>query len=149
MMTYLKKKRDWPINVVNESVWQIQVHLRVVYCANFLNIGQQNGVIWKDMIDILTLLLWDPVRCTCFNLTVLNKVLIDSWRTISKSVYYILWFELSFGVRDVDWQVRMHCAVQLRLCVYYKQHFFKFLPSLRIAQDASQLFHRFSKNFEV
>ena len=28
-----------------------KVHFCVVYCAKFLNDGQQNGVTWKDMID--------------------------------------------------------------------------------------------------
>ena len=34
------------------SIWQVHVHFRVVYCENFLNIGRQNGVTWKDLIDI-------------------------------------------------------------------------------------------------
>ena len=45
----LKEKHDRRINILNETVGQID--FRVVCYAN-LKIGQQNGVTWKDMIDI-------------------------------------------------------------------------------------------------
>ena len=41
------------------------VHFGVGYCANFLNIGQHNGVTWKDMITISISWVWDPVTRTC------------------------------------------------------------------------------------
>ena len=44
---------------------QILVHLRAIYGANPLNIGQQNGVTWEDMIDINFLIesLWLLLVC--------------------------------------------------------------------------------------
>ena len=30
------------------SFWQLLVRIRVDYCADFLNIGQQNETAWKD-----------------------------------------------------------------------------------------------------
>ena len=61
----------------------------VSYCANFSNVRLQNGVNWKGMIDIPNFRAWDPVTGTCLNFTLSNKLLIDSWCRISKSVNHI------------------------------------------------------------
>ena len=53
--------------------WQVIVHFCVAYCANFLNIVQQNGVTWKDMIDISNFRVWNPMTGTCLNLTFSKK----------------------------------------------------------------------------
>ena len=61
----------------------------VVYCSNFSNIRQHNGVAWKDMIGMPTFRAWGPVTSTCLNVTFLNKLLIDSSSSIPKSVNQI------------------------------------------------------------
>ena len=99
--------------------WQLPVPFRVVYCADFSNTGQQNRATWKDMTDISNFRVWDHVAGTCFNLGFPNKLLIDSRCSISKSQSRLRsWFQMAFGIRDLNWQVRMCCEVPLRLCVY-------------------------------
>ena len=45
------KESDQQVKTVkNDLFWQVVVHLR---CANLLNLGQQNGLTWNDMIDRL------------------------------------------------------------------------------------------------
>ena len=80
-------------------LWQVLVPFRVDYYANFVNIWQQDRVTWKDMIDISNFPVWDPVAATCLILAFLNKLLIDSWRSISKSVNHFFdhGFECLFG----------------------------------------------------
>ena len=55
------------------------------YSANFLYNGQQYSAARKDMIDIST----SRATGTCLNFMFLNKVLIDRWFGISKSVNHI------------------------------------------------------------
>ena len=49
------------------SFWLVLVHFRIVYCANFLHIGQQSGVTWKGMIEISEFEC-DSVTGDCLNL---------------------------------------------------------------------------------
>ena len=50
----------------------------------------------------------------------LNKIFQDSWCSISESQSHLLsWFQISFGIRDLNWQFRMCCEVPLRFCVKY------------------------------
>ena len=52
-----------------------------------------------------------------------NKVLIDSWCSISESVNHVSdhGFKWLLGICDVNWKVRMRCQVSLRLCVKYSE----------------------------
>ena len=98
------------------SFWLVLVHFRVFYCANFQNIGQQNGVIW-DVFDMSNFRLWDTVTGACLNLRSLNK---REWQLLSQYFYKCQshlrsWFQTFFGICDFNWQIKMCCEVTLRL----------------------------------
>ena len=59
--------------------WQVLVHFRVFSLCRFLNHYAAEWHILK------TPWLWNPVTSTFLNLTFFNKLLIDSWCSISKS----------------------------------------------------------------
>ena len=108
--------------------WQVLVHVRVGNCAN-LNIGQQNGVTSKDIIDISNFRVWDPVKGTCLNLTFSNDFLLTSGAVFLKvsitspimlpNAFWDLWTQPTS-------QNRMCCEVPIRLCnkfIIYKPCF--------------------------
>ena len=74
----------------HETVWQELVHFRVDYCANLVNMGQRKDLIWRNVIDFWTFLVWwCPVFGTWLNLIFSNKLLFDSWCSISESVNHV------------------------------------------------------------
>ena len=65
------------------------INFRIVYSTTFLNVGQQNGVTWKDMLGISTFRAWEFVAGPCLSLIFSSYLFIDIWCNISKNVNHV------------------------------------------------------------
>ena len=104
-----------------ESVWRVLVQFRVVYCANFFNIGQLNGLTWKTWLTN-QLFEYETLRQIHVKFdfrknawvtghVIFQRVGITTPTMISNVSEWVLF------VHDLNWQVRRSCQVSLRLWV--------------------------------
>ena len=97
-----------------EARCQVLVLFRVVYYANFLDIGRKNSVTWEGLSGLSDFLVWDPVQGNCLNFNFSIKLLIGNCISNCQS-HVRSWFLMCSGIGDLNWQVRMCCEV-LPLC---------------------------------
>ena len=92
-MHFWRNQRIWSSSVSRQKGYHFYRHLlifNVLYFANLFAIGQQNGITWRNMIDISFFL---------------------------PATFPILVLDVSFGIRDLNWHVRISCKIPVRFSV--------------------------------
>ena len=95
------------------SFWKALVHFRVAYLANLINPEWRNSVTWKDLIYISSFPVWNSVHVLVsfdFFEQTFNSQLV--WFFQKCQSHLRSWCQMSFRIRDLNWQVGMCCEVR-------------------------------------